>query len=476
MKKLLSTFLASTLLLSSLSMTTYAAASFPEQEQPSYMVDYKVGSSTSSENYAEKLRSHGQFGDNIYGTYDSTTNTLTLSGTGTMWDWYGFSGSDMPCNVYEPSTVVIEEGITHVGGYAFNQMSSLTSVVLPSTLLSIGAAAFQSTGLTSVSIPDSVSYLGSRAFPYCFELTSVKLSNSVTVIPDYIFYMSALESLVIPSSVVAINDWALGCKELYIPLSVTDIVITGVMSVGTIYYEGTQEDADNINFWNQYEDDYGTKVPIDQVDPVQDSYVLEEVDRAMERFVLNTVMPHNDSDTNTPEVSTPSSSYPDWVSTFIDFISPVIMPDVSPENYQSESNRGLIAQSLYNMCGDGATYTSRFDDVGSYANAIGWCYEQGVMAGTSDTWFDAEGNVTREQFALILCQLAHTQGKDTSFDVSLLSSFPDGTSGNDWAQSGLAWAVKNGLMNGDDNGNLNPSGDVSRVEVAVMLSNFEKLA
>ncbi len=86
------------------------------------------------------------------------------------------------------------------------------------------------------------------------------------------------------------------------------------------------------------------------------------------------------------------------------------MPDISPENYATASNRGLIAQSLYNMCGDGGTYTSNFTDTEYYANAIGWCYENGVMSGNSETWFNAEDNVTREEFALILRQLASIQG------------------------------------------------------------------
>ncbi len=153
------------------------------------------------------------------------------------------------------------------------------------------------------------------------------------------------------------------------------------------------------------------------------------------------------------------------------------MPDISPENYNSASNRGLIAQSLYNMSGADASYqgVSKFSDIGDFGDAIAWCDANDVMSGTGSTTFGTYGNVNREQFCLILKQLATVFGINAaSADLSVLSDFSDADSISTWAEEGVAWAVSNGLMAGS-NGKLNPSGEVTRLEVAIMLAAFCKL-
>ena len=81
----------------------------------------------------------GQCGYDLYWKYAG--HTLTISGTGAMYD---YNGNDMPWLLFRDTTdaVVLEQGITHIGNNAFNGFVKLGKIDLPSTLTSIGANAF----------------------------------------------------------------------------------------------------------------------------------------------------------------------------------------------------------------------------------------------------------------------------------------------------------------------------------------------
>ncbi len=169
--------------------------------------------------------------------YNETTKTLTISGTGDMPDydssdpaWYTYnSDTDSTDYLFEIKNLVIENGVTSIGDWAFYECSALTSVTIPSSVTSIGIGAFEKcTALKSVTIPDSVTNIGSQAFNECSALTSVTIPSSVTIIDHSTFaFCTALTSVTIPDSVTSIDDSAfLSCtalKSVTIPSSVTSI-------------------------------------------------------------------------------------------------------------------------------------------------------------------------------------------------------------------------------------------------------------
>ena len=112
---------------------------------------------------------------------------LTLSGTGVTDDYYGSSGT--PWNAYKSQidSVVIGEGITGIGMWAF-AYGEWTEVSLPEGLESIGYCAFfRSYDLQSVEIPESVTTIGESAFYYCESLKSVVIPAGVTCIEEGTF-------------------------------------------------------------------------------------------------------------------------------------------------------------------------------------------------------------------------------------------------------------------------------------------------
>ena len=217
----------------------------------------------------------GKCGDNVTYSLDTSTGVLTISGTGDMADYS--LNNDSPFFGYSNiKSVIIENGVTSIGDYAFLSCTSLTSVTIPNSVTSIGDRAFYNctslksievsennknyasidgvlfnkdkselityptgktdseyaipnsvtsigrsafedcTSLTSVTIPDSVTNIGVSAFSECISLTSVTIPNNVTSIGDYAFNgCRRLTSVKIPDSVTSIGDYAFfNCTSL----------------------------------------------------------------------------------------------------------------------------------------------------------------------------------------------------------------------------------------------------------------------
>ena len=111
---------------------------------------------------------------------------LTISGKGKMNDYSYPDGG--PWSKSDIKRIIIGDGITTIGGYAFRDCSNLTSVTIPNSITTIGVAAFADcSALTSVTIPNSVTTIGEAAFVSCRALTSVTIPNSVTKIGNYAF-------------------------------------------------------------------------------------------------------------------------------------------------------------------------------------------------------------------------------------------------------------------------------------------------
>ncbi len=83
--------------------------------------------------------------------------------------------------------LVFPEGLITIPNSFCLRKKSITGVVFPSTLLTIGSSAFHSCQIENLKIPSGVTTLGQYSFAYC-PLTSISLPNSLTDLDDYAFF------------------------------------------------------------------------------------------------------------------------------------------------------------------------------------------------------------------------------------------------------------------------------------------------
>lgn len=136
-------------------------------------------------------------------------------------------------------------------------------------------------------------------------------------------------------------------------------------------------------------------------------------------------------------------------------------------------NRAMAAQVLYNLADGTASTAAGFPDVAAsawYADAVNWAAANGYVTGYDNGSFGPEDSLTREQLAVILYRYAGSPEPTGSLD-----GFTDAASASDYAVDALRWAVGEGLLTGKDGGRLDPAGTASRAELAQILARFAQM-
>ena len=177
--------------------------------------------------------------------------------------------------------IFISDGVASIGDSVFNGCDSLTSITIPGSVTSIGGGAFSScTSLTSISIPDSVTSIGTDAFSgTAYYNNEQNWENSVLYLGKYLIeakedlsgnyqikdgtaliansafsYCKNLASVTIGDSVSSIGEYAFSwCHRLTIVTigdsvtSIGDGAFSGCYNLTTVYYNGTEEEWNNID-------------------------------------------------------------------------------------------------------------------------------------------------------------------------------------------------------------------------------------
>ena len=102
----------------------------------------------------------GTCGSNLTWELDGR-GILTITGTGDMHDYhYYYSNAPWYTHREQITSVILEEGVTTIGKYAFYNCDSLVSVTIPDSVTSIGWSAFRGcSSLTDVYITDIAAWL-----------------------------------------------------------------------------------------------------------------------------------------------------------------------------------------------------------------------------------------------------------------------------------------------------------------------------
>lgn len=234
-KRLLSLILSLLMLLSMIPAAAYAdeielgeigADIFKEAEETEEVVEKSIENemmvldttdeiAAEVDEEAQTVNAAGSCGLELYWEI-SSSGVLTIYGYG---DMENYSSGKAPWydNRSNIKRVVIEDGVTSIGEYAFYYCSEMTAITLPDSLLSIGKRAFYDCDdLTALIIPDSVEMIGENMARDCDSLVKVVVGNGLLDIPKQAFYdCDKLATLTIGENVATIDTEAFySCGQL----------------------------------------------------------------------------------------------------------------------------------------------------------------------------------------------------------------------------------------------------------------------
>ena len=199
-------------------------------------------------------------------------NTLTISGKGDMPDYVDKS-SPFYGNK-EIMQVIIEDGITGIGAYAFQGVDGLISISIPDSVTKINPHAFdgnnsmvyiKANGITEIGeaafknckdfnfeLPSGLKTIGKEAFYGCTSIGNANIPESVESIGKNAFAKCGIQSVTYPAGTIVITEGVFAnCKNLtsvIIPYSVTKVdknAFSGCESLITVHYDGLEEE------WNE---------------------------------------------------------------------------------------------------------------------------------------------------------------------------------------------------------------------------------
>lgn len=174
------------------------SVSLPTEGQGLYLfeVDGNAWTGTNiTENITVDVIALTPFDRNPNAGWNYKDNVLRIGGTGTMPEDTSYPWDSITLQIVE---VKIGDGITNIGGYAFDGCWNLESVAIGSSVVSIGTEAFDdSPKLKSIIIPDSVTSIGAYAFEDCYALASVTIGSGLETIGKRAFRYNEVAEYVI---------------------------------------------------------------------------------------------------------------------------------------------------------------------------------------------------------------------------------------------------------------------------------------
>ena len=170
-----------------------------------------------------------------------------------------------------------------------------------------------------------------------------------------------------------------------------------------------------------------------------------------------------------------ASNVGSWAADSIDFCADNdLVNGKSTYSFAPKDNltRGQLVAILYRAAGSPSVTgtTNPFNDVKTgdyYYNAVLWAYKNDVVNGTGAGKFSPNANVTREQIAAILYRYMGSPAATGS-----LSGYTDRSKISAWATTAMQWAIGKGYITGTSSTTLDPLGQATRAQAAVMLHRF----
>ena len=440
----------------------------------------------------------GSLGESIAWELEPVEGVLTLTGEGAIPD---FSYSDgAPWYPYRSRIfkAVLDEKITAVGAYAFNECSRLTELTAgtlsavgegafsncvllgtaaftPGEALTVGADAFYGcTSLKSIDLGADEGVIGAGAFTYCMALEEIVLPEKMArleaetfsncqnlrslTVPEGLEYIgkscfracAALEEFSFPTATLrTVERYAFsGCEKLVVTFAGDAPAFAPAKDASASFSPGvTLRFPFNAEGW---------------VWPLYKGYETE---------IVYPELPFKDLDAGAWYIPSVQHVY------FSGLMNGVSETAFAPSNPMT---RGQLVTVLYRIAGSPDVEAENpFKDVAEsayYYDAVRWAQDGGIVTGLSADTFGPDSRVTRQQMCAILyryaamCKLSLSQ-RDPLTDFSDLDKLAD------YAKDPMSWCVAMGFINGVKSGDttvLDPQGNATRAQIAKVLTQFDR--
>lgn len=424
-------------------------------------------------------KADGKCGDNVTWSYDGTTNTLTLSGTGPTYDYDPLNNANNPAPWLDERgisraarSIIISPGITTIGEHLFYACRA-SSVSIPTSVESIGKQAFYGcSNLYSITIPKGK--IGVRAFAGCSGLWHVTLQEGVTEIERGAFDIGSekkIKTIWLPSTVVKLHVQALiGIPAVDISENnpaytvqngvvyskdLTELVHYPEEKTDTIFaipsgVEIVKEWAVNFNWFLKE-----IIVP-EGVTTLEDyafywNYTVTSITlpRSLKTVGEEALYCHDDFFRDIYYGGTES----EWQA--IDF-SHAAYPSIVTVHFTEEDPDFP----------DPKPTIVKFSDVFEgeyYADAVQWAVENGITSGTDATHFSPGAGCTRAQAVTFLWRAAgEPEPKGTA------ARFTDVKAGA-YYEKAVRWAVEQGITSGTSATRFSPNATCTRAQIVTFL-------
>ena len=167
----------------------------------------------------------------------------------------------------------------------------------------------------------------------------------------------------------------------------------------------------------------------------------------------------------------------DWFYEYVlDAYTNELMNGTSATTFEpyAKISRAMLVTMLYRL--DGAEevegeVSAVFTDCADgqwYSDAVLWASENGIVTGRTDTTFDPNANMSRQEMAAVLYRYEVYKGADEVTEPAL--EYADADAIADWAEAAVAYCTEAGLMNGISATEFGPNGTADRAMGATVLS------
>lgn len=170
-----------------------------------------------------------------------------------------------------------------------------------------------------------------------------------------------------------------------------------------------------------------------------------------------------------------------WYKEYVEYVySHGLMNGMSATKFGPKENlrRADLVTIIYRMAGAPAVEgTSSFNDLlaGSYyEDAVIWAEQNNIVNGIKAGLFDPNKYVSRQELVAIIARYARFKGIDTKVEVNL-SAFTDANTVEPYAVADMAWAVSTGIIQGMNNGKIEPFTTAERAHAAKIITVLDKL-